>query len=68
LIPAYAEEALTEFVLYTYKMDNADKYPAYVIQMHQDAWKRGKAHCKAIAAMPQSEDYQYINHRINSLI
>lgn len=68
LIPAYAEEALTEFVLFTYKMDNADKFPAYVIQMHQDAWKRGKAHCKAIAAMPQSEDYQYINHRINSLI
>jgi len=67
LVPAYAEEALTEFVLYQYKMDNADKYPAYVIQMHENNWKRGKAHVKAIAAMPSSIDYQFINHKVNAL-
>jgi hypothetical protein len=67
LVPAYAEEALTEFVLYQYKTDNADKYPAYVIQMHENNWKRGKMHVKAIAAMPSSVDYQFINHKINAL-
>ena len=67
LVPAYAEEALTEFVLWQYKTDNADKYPAYIIQDHENNWKRGKAHVKAIAAMPSSIDYQFINHKINAL-
>lgn len=67
LVPSYAEEALTEFVLYQYKLDNADRYPAYVIQMHENNWKRGKAHVKAIAAMPSSVDYQFINRKINAL-
>ena len=68
LAPAYCEEALTEFALWTYKTDNADRYPAYIIQQHGELWKSGKAHCKAIAAMPNSEDTQFIARKVNSLI
>lgn len=67
LVPSYCEAALTEFVLWIYKSDNADKYPAYIIQQHELSWKNGKAHCRAIAAMPNSEDTTFIARKNNSL-
>lgn len=66
MIPAIAEEAITEFALYQYKIDN--KYPPIEWNEHKMNWVKGKAHVKAVLNMPDSDQYQYINRKINSIL
>lgn len=66
MIPAVAEEALTEFALYTFKMDNGR--PPVEWMEHKNNWINGKAHVKAILNMPDSEQYQFINRKQNSIV
>ena len=67
LIPAICEDALMAFVLYQYKLNNGE-YPPYTINEHKMEWQKGKAHCKAIFNMPDSEQYLFINAKLQSMV